>query len=167
MAILKIINEGYRNTNAIDKLVNYVLNPNKMPSKCYGGNGISLYTPTDSMNVIKKVYGKTTGRQAVHFILAFTRKEISSVPPSLLKMLGDNICTFFRDVQVLYSLHEYSDQYGDFIADGIHFHFVINPVNYTTGKKFGIDYSNSNALKTFILQLLKEYFISNTLFLVV
>ena len=167
MAILKIINEGYRNTDAIDKLVSYVLNPNKMPSNVYGGNAISLYTPADSMNRIKTVYGQTTGRQAIHFILAFTHKEISSVTPSILKMLGNDICTFFRDVQVLYSLHECSDQYGDFVADGIHFHFVINPVNYTTGKKFGIDYSNSNALKTFILQLLKEYFISNKLFLVV
>ena len=102
MAILKIINEGYRNTNAIDNLVNYVLNPNKMPSKCYGGNGISLYTPADSMNVIKKVYGKTTGRQAVHFILAFTRKEISSVPPSILKMLGDDISAYHERAFIRY-----------------------------------------------------------------
>ena len=77
MAIIKLMRKDYRNTDAIDNLVNYVLNIDKMPHRCYGGLGISLNDPAFCMNTVKNIYGQTTGKQAEHFVLIFKQNEIN------------------------------------------------------------------------------------------
>ena len=50
-----------------------------MPSMCYGGLGIRLDNPADSMYRIKNIFDKNTGKQAEHFILAFNKREQSTL----------------------------------------------------------------------------------------
>ena len=59
MALLKIKDKDYRNESAIYNLVHYVLNREKMPSGCWGGQGIATDFPAESMYATKKVYGQT------------------------------------------------------------------------------------------------------------
>ena len=162
MAVLIISRGEYRNTDAIDRLTNYVLNP----SCCYGGNGVDLCNPAKSMKKMKSICDQTTGKQAEHIILAFSHSEHSFIYTTLLRKIGYEICNFFNNAQVLFSLHECSDTYGDFTTDGYHLHFVINTVNIRNGKKFGLDYSNEFLLKYYILEILKKYDITEKLILI-
>ena len=137
-----------------------------MPSKCYGGNGISLLSPIESMYAVKQMFDQSTRKQAEHIILAFSRSEHSFIYTTLLRKIGYEICNFFNNAQVLFSLHECSDTYGDFTTDGYHLHFVINTVNIRNGKKLGLDYSNEFLLKYYILEILKKYDITEKLLLI-
>ena len=58
MAVFKLVRDGYKEYDALYKLVKYVLDADKMPSRCFGGNGINLYRPADSMYRVKNVFDK-------------------------------------------------------------------------------------------------------------
>lgn len=164
MAVLKLVRDEYINQNAVYNLVHYVLNADKMPSGCYGGTGVSLTNPADSMYKIKNVFDKTTGKQAEHFVVAFNKKESRLLTPYYVEQIAYDICKYFRGVQVLFALHEVgntymSDDYGD---NNIHIHFVVNTVNMETGNKFWIDYHNASALREYIQAVLCNHQISKT-----
>ena len=168
MAILKLIRDEYVNQDAMYNLVHYVLNANKMPSRCFGGTGISLTSPADSMYKIKNVYDKTTGKQAEQFVLAFNYKESRLLNSYFIEQIAYEVCKYFEGVQVLFALHEtgntyISDDYGD---NNVHIHFVVNTVNMFTGNKFWLDYNNAFALKAYIQSVLYTYQISKTVRLV-
>ena len=111
MAVLKLIRGKYQNEDAIDNLVSYVLNKEKMPSECYGGRGVSLNNPIYSMKTIKNIYGQVAGKQAEHFILAFDDGEYPNLTLENIYHLAYSICEFFRDSQVLFALHEIKNTY--------------------------------------------------------
>ena len=168
MAVLKLMHGEYQNEDAMDNLINYALNKEKMPSCCFGGRGISLENPLQSMNAIKNTYGQNAGKQAEHFVLAFDESEYPNLTLEKIYRVCYDICEFFKSVQVLFALHEvkntyYSEDYDD---DAIHVHFVVNTVNLQTGNKFRIDFNNEYDLKYYILSVLEYYGISNTLQLV-
>ena len=169
MALFKIINDEYRNTDTINNLVNYVLNPVKMPSMCYGGLGINPGNPADSMCIVKKIYGKTIGKQAEHFILAFNKKEQRLLATPFLMKIAYEICDFFKNVQILFAVHEVKNTFlsDDYEDDLIHIHFVVNTVNLQTGNKFRIDYNNVTELKEHIKSVLEENEITETLLFLV
>lgn len=164
MAILKLIRDEYRNTDAISNLVNYVLNPIKMPSMCYGGLGISLDNPADSMYRIKNIYDKTTGKHAEHFVLAFNQKEQRLLAIPFLMKIAYDICGFFENLQVLFAVHEVKNTFisEDYEDDLIHIHFVVNTVNIQTGNKFRIDYNSITKLKKHVSTVLYENEITET-----
>lgn len=168
MAVLKIVINRYENTNAIANLVNYVLNEEKMPHGCWGGKGISLYAPAETMYAVKNIYDKTTGKQAEHFILAFSKEESAKLTFDLIYKIAYDICNLLGNVQVLFGLHEvrntyFSDDYDD---DSVHLHFVVNTVELQTGKKFRLDFSNEYYIKDCIYEILKSYNISETIVMV-
>lgn len=157
MAVLKLIRDTYINQDAMYNLINYVLNPQKMPSWCYGGTGISLTNPADSMYKIKNVYDKMVGKQAEHFVLAFSSKESRLLNSYFVEQIAYDVCKFFDGMQVLFALHEIGNTYlsADYGDDNMHIHFVVNTVNMRTGNKFWIDYNNALALKEYIQGVLR------------
>lgn len=168
MAVLKIVINRYENTDAIANLVNYVLNKEKMPHWCYGGKGISMYAPAETMYAVKNIYDKTTGKQAEHFILAFSREESVKLTVPLIYKIAYDICDLLGNVQVLFGLHEVRNTYfsEDYENDSVHLHFVVNTVDLQTGKKFRLDFSNEYLLKDCICEVLKTYDISESIVLV-
>lgn len=163
MAILKLMRDPYTNDDAVTNLVDYVLNENKMPSRIFGGTGISLSAPAESMYKIKNAYDKATGKQAEHFILAFNQMEQRLLATTFIYEIAYEICEFFQGVQVLFAVHEVnnaylSDDYGD---NAIHIHFVVNTINTLTGNKFILNYNNQFALREYILRILQNHQVSN------
>ena len=136
---------------------------------CYGGLGIRLDNPADSMYRIKNIFDKNTGKQAEHFILAFNKREQSTLVIPFIREIAYDICGFFKNVQILFAVHEVkntyiSEDYGD---DYIHIHFVLNTVNVQTGNKFRIDYNNEIELKKHIQSVLFKHDVSETVLLTV
>ena len=165
MAVLKIVHGKYRNIDATDKLIAYVLDREKMYSNCFGGTGVSLECPAYSMNYIKRAFGQNTGKMAEHLILAFEKSEVSNLTIQKIFEISYDICEFFAGVQVLFALHEISG--SDEISNNLHIHFVINTVDVRTGRKFRLDYSNEFQLKNYIENLLANYNIGDNVKLVV
>ena len=62
---------------------------------CYGGLGIRLDNPADSMYIIKNIFDKNTGKQAEHFILAFNKREQSTLVIPFIREIAYDICGFF------------------------------------------------------------------------
>lgn len=169
MAVLKLVRGEYRNEDAMKNLLTYVLNATKMPHNCYGGRGVSLENPLQSMNAVKNAYGQCTGKQAEHFILAFDRYENPNLTLPKIYNLAYDICEFFRDVQVLFALHEVKNSYltDDYEDDALHLHFILNTVNLRTGQKFRINFNNEYDLIHYISCVLEYYGISHNVQLAV
>jgi len=159
MAICKIKQEAYRNVDAIDRIIGYLLNAEKMPHRCYGGNGISLSHPAQSMNVVKHAYNKTGGKQAEHFVLAFSKQENAMLTITFIEEIAYQICDFFKDVQIFFAVHEVKNSFlsDDYADNCVHIHFVVNTVNIRSGKKFRFDYSNEFSLRNHIQTVLNYY----------
>lgn len=166
MAVFKLVRDGYKEQNALYKLVNYVLNENKMPSKCFGGNGINLYRPADSMYRIKNVFDKKFGNQAEHFIIAFDDNESRLLSAYHINQIAYEICDYFKGVQILFALHEVNNTYEsyDYENDRVHLHFVVNTVDLNTGNKFRIDFNNITGIREHILSVLIKYEAANKLY---
>lgn len=166
MAVLKLVRDGYKEHNAVYNLVNYVLDANKMPSRCFGGVGVDLHGPGKSMYRIKNVFDKTTGNQAEHFILAFSENESRMLSTYLIYQIAYEICDYFKGLQVLFALHEVKNTYKSpcYEDDSVHIHFVVNTVDLNAGNKFRIDFNNINGIRDHILSVLLKYEASDKLY---
>lgn len=142
MAILEsVIEKSYSDENATATLVRYCAK-----SSLVGYIGITSYkTAADEMQLVKTVYGKTTGRQARHYILSFARSE--PIVPSQALDIASQAAAYFADrYQVVYGIHTDTDL--------IHIHFIVNTVNYVTGKKFTDEYTEENQFRKHLKQIL-------------
>lgn len=159
MAVFKLVRDGYKEYDALYKLVKYVLDADKMPSRCFGGNGINLYRPADSMYRIKNVFDKKFGNQAEHFIIAFDDYESRLLSAYHLNQIAYEICDYFKGVQILFALHEVNNKHEpyDYVNDRVHIHFVVNTVDLNTGNKFRIDFNNIGGIQEHILSVLRKY----------
>ena len=169
MAVLKLVRGEYRNEDAMDNLVHYILNTDKMPNACFGGTGVVLSCPSECMYAMKQTFGKLTGKMAEHLIIAFNEDEISNLTIQKIFSLAYDVCDYFEGVQVLFGLHEYGDIHfeDDFDVNNLHIHFAINTIDVRTGNKFRIDYNNEFQLKNYVLNLMYNYGIGDTVKLVV
>ena len=164
MAVLKLIKKPYRDDDVINNLVGYALNQDKMINMCYGGSGVSIENPIESMYAMKKALNLPSGKQAEHFILAFNQKELSKLTIPLIKQIAYDICEYFQGIQVVFALHEINNDYystDEFDSDKPHIHFVLNTVNAYTGGKFYINYNNEFDIRNYIEYLLFFYNISD------
>ena len=164
MAVLKLIRNTYRNQTAPENVINYCLNPQKMPNNCYGGQGISLLDPYSSIMSIKNIFCHNYGKQLEHFILSFDKEEIPNLSIPKILHLSYAICEFLEGNQVLFALHETNiDEYYDSGEFHPHIHFVMNTTNINTGNKTRIDFCNEYALKRYVGALLSEFGITEKL----
>jgi len=127
-----------------------------------------MYAPAETMYTVKNIFDKTTGKQAEHFILAFSRAESAKLTIDLIYKIAHDICDLLGSVQVLFGLHEVRNTYfsDDYENDSVHLHFVVNTVDLQTGKKFRLDFSNEYLLKDCIYEILKAYDISESILMV-
>lgn len=152
MAVVKIVNDAYKNDDAIQNLIAYVLNKNKMPHRSFGGVGIDFRNPAESMMTIKNVFEKSFGKQAEHVILAFDKMETRFLAIPFIEQIAQDVCMFFNGLQVLFAVHEVKNSYiSDDYGDGcVHIHFIINTVNIQSGKKYNINYGEAFKLQSYI-----------------
>lgn len=134
----------YKNTDAVENVIRYILRERYCETRrpdliSYGGAGIdinaSAATIINQFLAIQNLYkiDERGGRRLVHEVYSFSDEEF--------KMLGENyalvdyvareISAYFyaQGFQIVYAIHNESGK-------RVHIHFVMNTINFRTGKKF-------------------------------
>lgn len=139
MAIHTTINgkSKYHDQNSKKDVINYILNPFKIPSGFIGFMNVDPRNPALSMHQCSAFYGKDNGIQIRHFVVSFERNEVrdsataNAIATEFMNFIG-------REYPVIYAVHENTDQ--------IHFHMAFNNVSLT-GKRY---YGNKEEYYTLI-----------------
>ncbi len=120
-ANLKVIKNGYENSNAVDNTISYIyrLNKNPLPLYCYG-----VDFPPTYKNVIKSFH-KTRqknfnppGQQLHHFVISFE----FLVPNVNFFHFADDVAKIFDGYPICYSFHTDTDH--------PHFHYIVSTASY-------------------------------------
>ena len=123
MAVTKILAKSMR----IDKLINYVCNPNKTDEQTFVSCvGCERETAADTWMATKRRYGKTNGVQAYHIIQAFQPNEVT---PEIAHEIGNRFVKEHLDgYEVIVGTHV--DKHH------IHNHIIYNSVSDRDGSKY-------------------------------
>ena len=82
MPVLKAVNRPYQKKEDLENLVNYAVKGKDGAYNVYGAQGV-LIGDADSMycqmEEVKKYFRKEGGRQAMHYILSFSRDEMGYI----------------------------------------------------------------------------------------
>lgn len=130
MAVHTTINgkSKYHDYASKEDVINYILNPFKIPSGFIGYMNVDPRNPALSMHQCSAKYGKDKGIQIRHFVVSFDRNEVRD------SAIANAIATEFmnyigREYPVIYAVHENTDQ--------IHFHMAFNNVSLTGKRYYG------------------------------
>lgn len=126
MSIFKTKNSKgrYHNQDARQKLIRYIMNPQKTVHGLVGFCYVDPNDPASSMDHVAQDSKRTTGVQLRHFIFSFAPNE--PVSPALAACIGERIITYFgQRFQGVYAVHEDTPH--------LHIHVVINSVSFTGG----------------------------------
>lgn len=130
MAFFSITKGEYDNTDCVEKVINYICNPFKTPSGFIGGLSVITTSIEDiimQFNAVKKIYHNESGKQVRHFFVSFSGYRDWDY--HRLYAMAIWIAGYYSDeYQIVFAIHE--DTYHP------HIHFVMNTVNFNTGKKF-------------------------------
>ena len=125
MAIIKAVNSK----SSIGRAINYISKKEKTEEKLISGIDCNPLTAIDEMKATKELYDKKDGRQYSHFIQSFNPKDTLS--PEKAHEIGKEFIknnNKFKGHEILLATHKDKDH--------IHNHFIINSVNYESGRKF-------------------------------
>lgn len=132
-------NRQYLNSDALENVVAYALRTDKvdldnpMQRIIWGGQGIITRTPQtaiDGFNAVKKIYQRNEGNLLHHIIITFrtrhNHKPITNYEGiQIMSNVGFQLLE--EGFQNMYFVH---NEY-----DSIHVHFIINSINFMTGKR--------------------------------
>ena len=133
MPVFKAINKHYNTHEDLWNLINYVIADEHCVEKVYGAQGI-VKSQTDNMYQqminVKKYFRKEEGRQALHYVLSFSKDEEEYIGLQEALEIGYRIAYFFSGWQVLFGVHTNTEH--------LHIHFVVNNTSYENGKSFSM-----------------------------
>ena len=132
-----LIKNHYPDHHALKNVIRYVLRAGVI-----GGYAVDPDDAFHQMMLVKRVYYKTKGLPLVHFVVSFDGDEVGTLSQYDPFLLGQDICSLFGHFQMVYGQHCNTGH--------IHFHFVLNTVDYRTGHKFCRDKEAFQRLKTFL-----------------
>ena len=146
MAIHTTINgrSKYHDYESKEDVINYILNPFKIPSGFIGFMNVDPRNPVLSMHQCSARYGKDKGVQIRHFVVSFDKAEVrdsataNAIATEFMNYLG-------QEYPVLYAVHENTDQ--------IHFHMAFNNVSLTGKRYYGTKaeyYAMTNVFKSIL-----------------
>lgn len=123
MAVIKAINSKA----SLKSIIRYVDNTKKTTKDLVSGKDIIYPSQAyEQMIDTKKMWNKTTGRQYKHFVQSFKEGEVT---PRKANAIGQEWANEnFKGYEVLVVTHTDKEH--------IHNHFVVNSVNFETGKKW-------------------------------
>lgn len=130
MAIYYTVNrkDKYHDYYSKEDVVNYILNPEKIPIGCSGFINVDSNNPARSMHECSAAFGKDSGVQIQHFVVSFKHGEIpdvitaNSIAKELLFYIGSQY-------PAIYAVH------GN--KDNIHFHMAFNNVSINGKRYYG------------------------------
>ena len=105
------------------------------------------------MNLLAWAYGADKGLRLRHWILAFSSDEVkqfgSNVYPMLDHIARQAAAYYGSQYQIIYAVH--------MDRDHPHIHFVMNTVNYATGRKYPGDKADYYAYQKYLGKILHPY----------
>ncbi len=146
MAIIKAVNSK----SSIATAINYVSKKEKTEEKLISGIDCNPKTAIDEMKATKELYDKDSGRQYSHFIQSFNPKD--EISPEKAHDIGKEFIKNndkFNGFEIILATHKDKKH--------IHNHFIINSVNYETGRKFHTTKYEYQDMKDLSNKLSKEY----------
>lgn len=149
MAIIKFIN----NKVGLKKTLNYICKEEKTLNKFISGKDCMTENAYEEMMAIKNMYGKTKGREKLHFVQAFSPNDELSYETAheIAMKIAEK---YFKGYQVVVATHQDKEH--------IHSHFVVNTVNFETGKKIQFSNKDLENLKAYSNKLCLEKGLSIT-----
>ncbi len=148
MAIVKFITSKC----SMSYIFKYVMDKEKTEDKLISGINCSPESAFDEFTYVKERFGKTDGRQYYHIIQSFSTDD--EVTPEMAHEIALKFAECFPGFQILIATHTNKEH--------IHTHFVINSVNFETGKKFHQTEKEMEERKRYSNRLCREYGLSET-----
>ena len=103
----------------------------------------------ESMNEVAVQFGKTSGVQLRHLIIAFAPED--KVTPEKANRIGQVVASFFaKEYQAIYAVHEDTDT--------LHIHIVVNSVSYIDGHRYGGTKHEFYSFMNYMREVLRCYF---------
>ena len=148
MAIVKFI----ASKCSMSYIFKYVTDDEKTEDKLISGVNCSPESAFDEFTYVKERFGKTDGRQYYHIIQSFSPDD--DVTPKMAHEIALKFAECFPGFQILIATHTNKEH--------IHTHFVMNSVNFETGKKFHQTEKEMEERKKYSNRLCREYGLSET-----
>ena len=122
----------YHDDEALEMVISYCQDTAKTGGQYIGGFGVNVAQAACEMNLLAWAYGADKGLRLRHWILAFSSDEVkqfgSNVYPMLDHIARQAAAYYGSQYQIIYAVH--------MDRDHPHIHFVMNTVNYVTGRKY-------------------------------
>lgn len=150
---------NYMNENAVENVIRYITRTRKNEDRAdelitWGGMGVGCYASPElvieQFRAVQKVYGKNTdgGRRIYHETLGFREEEFERMwrDYGLVYQIAVECAKRYYSVghQVVFAIH-HAPKDGIVGNKGVHIHFVVNTVNFMTGKKWHTNFRQSYA----------------------
>lgn len=155
MAYVRINNNPYTDKKSVETLIRYAVIDKKTGGlvRYYGGLGVCTDRGIDFISaqfwLVKRVFGKTEGRQVRHIYVSFSPDE--HVGPVCASQIAFLIAQYYGNrFQILYGIHE--------DTDNLHIHFILNTVSYIDGKKFNEGFMETRALKEHVNNIIQSFY---------
>ncbi|MBR4027747.1 MAG: relaxase/mobilization nuclease domain-containing protein [Lachnospiraceae bacterium] len=145
MSILKFVNGKNRGVYALRKSITYVLNPEKTKPYLKGGYGVNLETASRDMETVQHLFGKTSGRRYIHYVLSFDK----GVSENIVYQLAEVCTSYYADFQSVWEIHTNTEN--------LHIHVIMNSVNFRTGAKYSQSKAELQQFKNYLNSVLESY----------
>lgn len=141
MAILKVINGGYTESNIYENLVNYIFKEENVYKDYYGcqyiynnGNdGIAM-----QLQAIANYYHQTDGVLLYHYVVSFSPIYEGWINNPVIALQIVEQAIAILPYAAIWCVH------GD--TDNLHVHIIMSPVDFMTGLKYENKKENHKAL---------------------
>ena len=142
MSVFKMIDESYKEMEALENLINYAVKEEHCKEGVYGAQGLLKRNPEEMLQQMydtKHAFHKTGGRQAKHFILSFSKEEEEFIGLDEALAIGYTVAGYFPKWQIVFGVHTNTDN--------LHIHFVMNTVSFEDGLKFNMGFSELHLIE--------------------
>lgn len=144
----------YQDYDAIESVINYCLNPEKTPSSYIGAFGVSIHQAAMEMKLLAQSCGNDRGLHLRHRILSFSEEEVrqlGSCAYARIFNMARAMAEYYRySYQIIFALHEDHPLQP-------HVHFVMNTVNFVTGKKYDGKIGDYKRFQQHMINVLAPY----------
>lgn len=147
MAIVKFINsKSKRGLKSLHQALSYIEDKNKTMDnrRLVGGIARNSNDALLRMNVTKKLWHKTDGREYIHFVISPQGK----VSDEKMIDISKNVQNYFKTFGSFYGIHKNTEN--------THVHFIVNSVGWD-GKKYSQSKSDMKKFKNFVWDLCEKY----------
>ena len=139
MSFVKVINKNYDTVNAFSNLINYCMNDlddfgektQLVFNAVYGLNPVTYQTLINDFNKAKDIHNQSHGKQLYHIVISIYKKDIDrSIRETSATWVMDTIGNWILSNGFQCAAFEHIKFNGN-----IHIHFIINNINFRTGKR--------------------------------